>query len=53
MKQYVLSYFEYGTKGECIRHREVFLTRFVAKVNLWFSVRNKRRILNILTEEEV
>ncbi len=53
MKQYILSYFEIGDKGERVHHQEVFLIRFVAKINLWFSLHNRNRVCHRLTEKSV
>jgi len=52
MKQYVMTYAEIGYKGALIQHREVFHTRLGARINLFFSKMNKRRIWNKIKEEE-
>ena len=43
MSTWVLTYLEFGSKGEMIRHREEFPTKISAKVNLFFTKKNKRR----------
>ncbi len=53
MKQFVISYYEIGDKGELVHHKEVFFTRLAARINFWFSQRNKRRVHLYLTETEV
>ena len=52
MKQYVMTYSEVGYKGALIQHREVFLTRLGAHINLFFSKLNKNRIWHNLKEED-
>lgn len=53
MKVWVLTYFEFGSKGEMIRHREEFPTKISAKINLFFSEKNKRRWMCELKKEEL
>ena len=53
MKRWVLLYAERGDRGELIHHKEVFFSRIAARINFWFSCKDRRRVVYNLIEEEV
>ena len=44
MKTWILTYFEIGSKGELIMHKEEYPTKISAAVNEFFAKRDPKKI---------